>query len=95
MSTLRKLERQVIKNQLYNKNHNYSGFYEAWDEYRTKKHTAEDGEVCIPKDTMKKKRFFNDNKDHMIQSVKNMFNIKQKIQSLIDAKLNKAEVIEE
>lgn len=89
MSTLRKLERQVIKNQSRNKNGNNKGFQDAWNEYRIKKYTDEFGEVHIPMDTSKKKLFFYDNKNQMIQSVKNMFGIKQKINDLVRTQLIK------
>lgn len=57
MSTLRTLERKVIKQKCYNETHTTDGFQEAWNKHREEKYK----DSVIPRDTSKKKKHFADN----------------------------------
>lgn len=54
MSTLRKLEREVIRNQCRLKNGNTKGFKEAWDKYHYKRNEEVDANGNV-KSTRKKR----------------------------------------
>jgi hypothetical protein len=65
MSSLRKLERNIIKSKCYAQNGNTSKFNEEWNTYRT----AKFGEN-VPVDTMPKKKRFLDKKDEFIGALR-------------------------
>ena len=58
---MRKLEREIIRNTVYARDHNYKAFGSEWQEYKNKKH----GEAK-PKDTSKKKHRHYDSKNNII-----------------------------
>jgi hypothetical protein len=61
MSTLRSLEREVVK-----KSGSTSSFKERWNTYRTTKY----GEGNVPRNTMKKKQVHRDNADSFIGALR-------------------------
>ncbi len=65
MSSLRKLERDVIRSKCYKQNGNTSNFKKEWNTYRETKF----GEV-LPVNTMPKKRHFLDKKDNFINALR-------------------------
>lgn len=65
MSSLRKLERDIIKSKCYVQNGNTSKFKEEWNTYRT----AKFGENA-PKNSMPKKKRFLDKKNDFINALK-------------------------
>ena len=65
MSSLRKLERDIIRSKCYKQNGNTNNFKKEWDTYRTSKF----GEV-LPVNTMPKKKRFLDNKDNFISALR-------------------------
>ena len=66
MSSLRKLEREIIKTKAYQKKGNNSSFKEDWNTYRT----AKFGENNVPKSTATKKQRHNDSKDSFIGALR-------------------------
>jgi hypothetical protein len=65
MSSLRKLERNIVKSKCYAQNGNTSKFSDEWNIYRTEKF----GEK-VPVDTMPKKKKFMDKKDNLIGAMR-------------------------
>lgn len=69
MSALRKLQREVIKNQCYNKNHNKKAFKNEWDKVHYGEDVVDDeGKVLIAKkakNEKKKQKHFDDGKVYM------------------------------
>lgn len=65
MSSLRKLERNVVRSKCYKQNGNTSKFTEEWKTYRE----AKFGEV-LPANTMPKKKYFLDKKDSLINALR-------------------------
>jgi hypothetical protein len=84
MSSLRKLEREIIRTKAYQKKGNTSSFKEDWNTYRTTKF----GENNIPKSTTKKKQRHNDSKDSFIGALKYQ---KEMIKAYLDGLKNKKE----
>jgi hypothetical protein len=66
MSSLRNLERNIIREKCYKQNGNTSKFAEEWKTFRT----AKFGENNIPVNTMPKKKRFLDKKDSFINALK-------------------------
>jgi len=75
MSSLRKLERDVVRSKCYNQNGNTSKFSDEWKSYRA----AKFGEV-LPVNTMPKKKHFLDKKDNFINALRYQ---KMKVQEYI------------
>lgn len=85
MSSLRKLERNVVRSKCYKQNGNTSNFKEEWNTYRT----AKFGEV-LPVNTMPKKKHFLDKKDNLINALRYQ---KMKVQEFMaNLKKDKEEV---
>ena len=74
MSTLRKLEREVIRNQCRKENGNTKNFKKAWDDYHYKRteEVDENGNVTSTRKrrTSKKKQKHNDNGKVFIKQLK-------------------------
>lgn len=88
MSSLRKLEREIIKTKAYQKKGNTSGFKEDWNTYRT----AKFGETNLPKSTAKKKQRHNDSKDSCIGALRYQ---KEMIKAYLEGLKNKKEDVAE
>jgi hypothetical protein len=87
MSSLRKLERNIIKSKCYAQNGNTSKFKDEWNTYRTTKF----GEDKVPVSTMPKKKRFLDKKDNLISAIKYQ---KMMIQNYIEQKKAEKEAAE-
>jgi hypothetical protein len=85
MSSLRKLERDVVRSRCYKQNGNTSKFADEWKTFRTVKF----GEEVAPVNTMPKKKRFFDKKDDMINALRYQ---KMKIQEFIAQKKAEKEV---
>lgn len=78
MSTLRKLEREVIKNQCYKENHNKKSFKHEWEKFHYRQDVLDDdGNVVVAKKSKvekKKQRHFDNGKNYMnyLKSCKSM-----------------------
>lgn len=85
MSTFRKLEREVVKNQCYKRNHNKKSFKHEWENFHYGQNVLDDeGNVLVAKKTKvekKKQRHFDNGKNYMnyLKSWKSMIdNMKAK-----------------
>lgn len=69
MSTLRKLQREVIKNQCYKRNGNKKSFKNEWDKFHYGEEIVDDdGKVIVAKKTKvekKKQRHFDNGKSYV------------------------------
>jgi len=75
MSSLRKLERDIIRSKYYKQNGNTSKFKEEWNTYRA----AKFGDA-LPLNTMPKKKHYLDKKDNFIGALRYQ---KMKVQEYI------------
>lgn len=88
MSSLRSLERTVIRNQCYLKNGNTKGFKKAWEDYhygRTET-TDKNGNVVVTKKMSgaKKKRRHNDNGKLIVKQMKMFKNFLNELKAKAD-----------
>jgi hypothetical protein len=87
MSSLRRLEREVIRSKCYKQKGSVSGFTNEWNTYRTTKF----GDT-LPVDTTPKKKHFYDKKDTLINALRYQ---KMKIQEYMASLKKEKEKVEE
>jgi hypothetical protein len=90
MSSLRKLERNIVKSKCYAQNSNTSKFKDEWNTYRTTKF----GEGNVPVNTMLKKKKFLDKKDEFIGTLRYRKMMFQNYMAQLKAEKEAAESVE-
>lgn len=65
MSTLRKLEREVIKNKCYKRNHNTKSFKHEWEKFHYGVEENNEEVKAVKKSTKRKQKHFDDGKAYI------------------------------